>query len=62
MAFVAIEGRLVHTSALSLQATTAAPQREAQPQCDACGSTDLIRVKACTRCRACGYKSDCNGW
>jgi ribosomal protein L37AE/L43A len=30
--------------------------------CDRCGSVRLIRVKACWRCEACGYKSDCNGW
>jgi hypothetical protein len=30
--------------------------------CDRCGSLRLIRVKACWRCEACGYKSDCNGW
>lgn len=32
------------------------------PICDRCGSTQLIRVKACWRCEKCGYKSDCNGW
>jgi len=30
--------------------------------CDRCGSVRLIRVKACWRCEACGYKGDCNGW
>lgn len=63
MAFVVIDGQLVHTFAIGARA--AAPvqaPREAPPQCDACGSTNLIRVKACTRCLACGYKSDCNGW
>jgi hypothetical protein len=34
----------------------------AQDCCDRCGSVQLIRVKACWRCEACGYKSDCNGW
>lgn len=34
----------------------------AQDCCDRCGSVRLIRVKACWRCEACGYKSDCNGW
>lgn len=62
MAFVVVEGVLVHTSQLSAQPPAPAPRRDPQPQCDACGSADLIRVKACTRCRACGYKSDCNGW
>jgi hypothetical protein len=33
-----------------------------QECCDRCGSVRLIRVKACCRCEACGYKSDCNGW
>jgi hypothetical protein len=33
-----------------------------QECCDRCGSVRLIRVKACWRCEACGYKSDCNGW
>ena len=49
----------------------AVPPREAaqrpdssagQECCDRCGSVKLIRVKACWRCEACGYKSDCNGW
>ena len=34
----------------------------AEDCCDRCGSVRLIRVKACWRCEACGYKSDCNGW
>ena len=34
----------------------------AETCCDRCGSVRLIRVKACWRCEACGYKSDCNGW
>jgi ribosomal protein L37AE/L43A len=41
---------------------TGAPQRMATEACDRCGSVRLIRVKACWRCEACGYKSDCNGW
>jgi hypothetical protein len=43
----------------------AAPRVDAtagQECCDRCGSVRLIRVKACWRCEACGYKSDCNGW
>jgi hypothetical protein len=42
--------------------TTGAPQRVTTEACDRCGSVRLIRVKACWRCEACGYKSDCNGW
>jgi hypothetical protein len=41
---------------------SANPQRVAADCCDRCGSLRLIRVKACWRCEACGYKSDCNGW
>ena len=33
-----------------------------RPACDRCGSLDLIMVHGCTRCRACGFKADCNGW
>jgi hypothetical protein len=40
-------------------ASRAAAEQEC---CDRCGSVRLIRVKACWRCEACGYKSDCNGW
>jgi ribosomal protein L37AE/L43A len=36
--------------------------RASEACCDRCGSVRLIRVKACWRCEACGYKSDCNGW
>jgi hypothetical protein len=38
------------------------PEPSVQECCDRCGSVRLIRVKACWRCEACGYKSDCNGW
>jgi hypothetical protein len=44
------------------QAAPAADAGAGQECCDRCGSVRLIRVKACWRCEACGYKSDCNGW
>jgi hypothetical protein len=53
------------TSSLPLAPSDKAPRADSaagQECCDRCGSVKLIRVKACWRCEACGYKSDCNGW
>jgi hypothetical protein len=30
--------------------------------CPACFSEQLMKVKGCIRCLACGYKQDCNGY
>jgi len=30
--------------------------------CEACGNTDLIRVKGCWYCEKCRHKFDCYGW
>ena len=30
--------------------------------CEACGNTELIRVKGCWYCEKCRHKFDCYGW
>ena len=58
------QGRVASDAPVDKRVQDATRQDEAAAQecCDRCGSLRLIRVKACWRCEACGYKSDCNGW
>ena len=61
-AIIAGPGGAVPKAGDLIAAVPAARPAPVEDCCDRCGSVRLIRVKACWRCEACGYKSDCNGW